>query len=244
MAEKRIPDPKFTTDRGVTVYPRLDKPDYGSDQFPAPRGVFKTKLRVSAAAKSTQTLIAKLRPLHDVAVQQGEELFKALKPETRKKLKAITVNDIFTEVLDKVTEEPTGDLEFSFKCYYKTEIKNGKNAGKTWFRYPALFDARGNAMNSYDENGKVLLQCPPIWGGSIGKFTFETRPYFIGGTGSCGLSMTLLAGQIIKRVVGSDKTAGDFGFGAEEGYAYEPEGDDVPAATEDTSAPGEDTGDF
>jgi len=228
--EKKKPNPKFTTPRAVFKYPRLDKPDYGSDQFPVPSGQFGTKAIFRLADPAVQALIAKLQPLHDEAVRLGNEAFGLLKKEQQKKLGQLKVNDLFTEILDQTTGEPTGDIEFSFKVKYKSEVKKGKNAGKTWYRYPALFDARGAAMNAYDENGKPTLQAPAIWGGSEGKLTFDTRPYFVNGTGACGLSYTLLAAQIIKRVVGSAGTANDYGFSAEDGYGFDPEETPAEAA--------------
>jgi hypothetical protein len=247
MADKRPPNPKFTTPRGVFKFPRLDKPDYGNDQYPCAEGQFKTSLILQSDDPATQALIAKLRPLHDDAVRLGNEGFAALKPESRKKLKQLSVNEFFTEVLDKVTEEPTGALEFKFKIKYATPIKNGKNAGKTWYRFPALFDAKGVPLNKYHaDTGKVLIQCPPIWGGSEGKLTFEVSPYFIGGTGTAGLSLTLLAGQIIKRVEGGERSASEYGFGEEDGYSAgdnDTSGDDGDIPPDDSAEAGGGAGD-
>lgn len=233
MAQK-LKAPQFVSFKGTLVYPKLHEVDYGSKDYPKPDGEFSTKLRGRLDDADVKAFIAKLQPLHDVAVENARAAFKELKVETRKKLKDITVNQLYTTCYDKETEEPTGEVEFKFSMKHKIEIKKGPKAGKSFLKYPAIFDAKGNLMKPV----------PEIWGGSVARVSFEVgidregQPgYFIPGTGACGLSLRLQAARIIDLVQGGARSASDYGFdGEEEGYEYSPA--DTTDATSEESTEG------
>lgn len=206
---KRVKNPTGTTPKGIFKYPALDKPDYGNEKFPKPNGEYKVQLILSEA--DAQPLIDKLQPTYDAAIEEGKAEFAKLKVEARKKLKELTANDLYAIEYDRETEEPTGNLIFKF-----TMAASGENKKKEkWSRKPAVFDAKG----------KPLLKVPAIWGGTIGKVSYEASPYFIPGTGAAGLKLRLNAVQIIDLVSGGQRDAGAYGFDSEEGY----EGSDAPA---------------
>lgn len=202
----------FTSPKGIFRYPSLDKPDFGNDAFPKPSGEFKVQLVVSPDV--AEELLKKIQPLFDQAVAEGEEKFKALPIASRKKLGELTVNDLVSVIYDKETEEPTGDVFFKFST-----AASGVNAKKEkWTRKIALFDAKG----------KPIAKAPAIWGGTVGKVSFEAAPYFVPGTGTAGLKLYLTAAQIIELVAGGSRGASEYGFGEEEGYegsAATPEGE-------------------
>lgn len=203
MADKKHKNPSFTSPRGVFRYPALSKPDYGNEEFPKPDGEFKVQLILDAA--TAQPLLDKIQPLYDAAIAEGEEKFKGLKVEQRKKLKELKVNDLYAPEYDRETEEETGNLIFKFAM-----VASGKNQkGEEWSRKPALFDAKGKPLPK---------TAPAIWGGSEGKVSFEAVPYFISGTGAAGLKLRLQAAQVIELVSGGQRDAGAYGFGAEDGY--------------------------
>jgi hypothetical protein len=192
----------FTSPKGVFRYPALDKPDYGNEQFPKPNGEYKVQLVVSPDV--ADELLKKIQPLFDQAVTEGEELFAKLPIASRKKLGELTVNDLVSVIYDKETEEPTGEVFFKFST-----AASGVNAKKEkWTRKIALFDAKG----------KPIAKAPAIWGGTVGKVSFEAAPYFVPGTGTAGLKLYLTAAQIIDLVAGGSRGASEFGFGEEEGY--------------------------
>jgi hypothetical protein len=203
--------PKFISPKGVFKFPALAEPDYGNKDYPKPDGVYKVLLVLQADAPETKAFIAKLDPIYQEALSKGREEFAKLKVETRKKLKDITENSLFTVLYDKETEEPTGEVQFSFSMPASGEYKKGPKAGQKWTAQPDLFDARGVPMK------KVAK----IWGGTVGKVSFEARDYFIPGTGASGLSLRLKGAQIIDLVSGGQRTAASHGFGEEEGYAYD-----------------------
>jgi Single-stranded DNA-binding protein, Bacteriophage T7 len=219
MPTKRVTAPNFTSFKGTFKYPRLNEPD---TKFKA-EGEYSVKLIGRLDDPAVHAFVQKLMPLHEAAVKRAEGLIK--------KGKKLTVNPLFNTVFDETTEEDTGEIEFTFKMAASGEYKNGPKAGQKWSRKPGLFDAKGNAM----------VKAPSIWGGTVGKVSFEVgvdresgEPgYFVPGTGACGLSLRLLAVQIIDLVSGGQRTAAAYGFGEEEGYS----------ASDDTTEEGEATAD-
>jgi hypothetical protein len=202
----------------VFKYPRLNEPDFGTKQYPKPDGAFSVKLVMSLAA--AEAFIAKpqkaldgksLADLHAAAIAEGEAKFKELKVDVRKKLKAVTANPLF-KTLYGDDEEPTGEVEFSFAMKYRVPVwKNGEKTDQKTTRNCVIFDAKGNRMKSP----------PNIWGGTVGKVSFQPSAYWVAGTGAAGLSMNLEAVQIISLVSNGEKTADAYGFGEEDGYTHE-----------------------
>lgn len=215
---KRTNAPQFTSFKGTFKYPKLNEPD---TKFKA-QGEYAVRLIGNKSDPAVEALIAKLTPMHEGAVVRGKALIK--------KGKSLTINPLYSEVYDEATEEPTGEVEFKFSMQASGEYKSGPKAGQKWTRHPGIFDAKGNAM----------VNAPAIWGGTVGKVSFEVgidretgEPgYFIPGTGAVGLSLRLLAVQVIDLVSGGQRTASAFGFGEEDGYSHDPRED----ATEETAA--------
>jgi len=243
---KRVRAPSFTTPKGTFKYPKLSAVDFGSKDYPNPEGVYALDLILKAADQTTIDFVAKLQPLWEQAMQNGDAAFKALKAESRKKLGTVKQNALFTELLDPDTEEPTGEISFKFKMKASGVYKKGPSTGKTWDSRPAIFDAKGvllvpsfrfqnreDGASVTDAHPKVK---PEIWGGTIGKVSFDVgldandEPgYFVSGTGAAGLSLGLKAVQVIDLVSGGQRTAKDHGFGDET------DGDDAaePEAADD-----------
>lgn len=228
MAENDKPKRVYlTSPRGVFLFPRLNAPDTKFDE----NGRYSVGLILKADAPDTKKFITELTPHYEAALEEGREAFKKLKVETRKKLKAITENALFTEVFDRETEEPTGEIRFNFN------MKAGgvsKKTGKAWSRKPKIFDAKGN----------YLAKPPSIWGGSEGRVNIELRPYFVPGTGACGLGLGLEAVKLLKLVSeGGFADASKFGFDEDEdGYEYSADDAAADAMTSDESAGSGDAG--
>lgn len=202
MANKKPKNPEFVSPRGTFRYPKLNDPDYGTKEFPKPDGEYSVRLILSEA--DAQPLVDKLQPHLDAAVADAQAKFKELPVATRKKLKEVTVNDLFQVEYDQETEEPTGNVVFKFAMRASGKTKDGK----AWSRKPVIFDAKG----------KKMVKPEPIWGGTEGKVAFEVRPYFIAGTGAAGLKLGLNAVQIIDLVSGGGRDAEGYGFDEEDGY--------------------------
>lgn len=220
MADAKQKKPKMTSPRGIFIFPKLSEPDYGNDSYPKPDGEYSVQLELDAENPKTKAFLAALEPHYKAALQMGEEEFKKMKVETRKKLGAVKANDLFTTLYDQETEEPTGMIRFKF-AMKASGLRKKDN--KPWSREPALFDARGAAINPKKK--------PQIWSGTEGCVSFEIGPYFIPGTGAVGLKLALEAAQIIELSSGNVRSASQYGFGAhDDGFSQSdyvaPEGDD------------------
>lgn len=202
MATQKKSNPQLISPRGVFVYPALNKPDFGTPEFPKPDGEYKVTLRVPAATAEAWREGA-LKNIIKAARDEAAQAFANLPVATRKKLKEVTWNEVGTDEYDKETEEPTGFVLF------KSSMKASgirKAGNKPWSRKPQIFDARGRA----------LAKPPEIWGGSEGYVSFEASPYFIPGTGAAGVAMRLNAVQLVKLVQGGQRDAAAFGFAAQD----------------------------
>lgn len=223
-ANKKFVRHAFTSPKGVFVYPKLKDAD---TKFKS-EGEYSVKLKLSADAPETKALIAKLQPHYDSAIKSATAEFAKLPVASRKKLGKLSPNPFFSTVYDKETEEPTGDIEFKFIMKASGEYKSGSKAGRKWTRKPTIFSAKGVA----------LKDVPEIWGGTIGRISFEIKEggYFIPGTGAAGLTLELVAAQLITLRSGGEWSAKDHGFGEEEGY----EGDTEEATEAGSDAPFDD----
>ena len=257
MASNRPKAPSFVSFKGTFVFPKLSEPDYGNKDYPKPDGEFSTKIKGDANDAEVKALIAKLEPFHSAAVAQAEEEFKALKIETRKKLGKITVNPLFETEYDE-DEEPTGNILFKFSMKYSGTFKKGPKEGKVWKRVPAIFDAKGNKLPYFDKQNNPIPNMPAIWGGTVGRVSFELglnkegKPgYFVPATGAAGLSLKLQAVRIIDLVSGGQRSASDYGFDQEEeGYTKDeadfsqPESSTTEGKTDGGVAASDDNPDF
>lgn len=232
MAEARKKLPKITSPRLSLKFPKIDKPDYGSKDYPKPDGEYATLAVGKLSDPNVKAFIAKLEPLYAEAKAAAEEEFKKLKIDTRKKLGAVKMNPLYTTVYDPETEEPTGEVQFKFSMKASGVSRKEKEQAaldgrqpKRWNRKPDVFDARG----------LPIRKVPEIWGGTIARVSFEAGPYFVPGTGAAGLKLALAGVQIIDLVQGGQRNAASHGFGEEDdGYAYEETSEDTAGAAEET----------
>jgi hypothetical protein len=77
------------------------------------------------------------------AVAEAEEQFKQLKIDSRKKLGKVSVNPLYETLYDKETEEPTGEVKFTFKRRASGTFKKGPKTGQKWSHKLAVFDSKG-----------------------------------------------------------------------------------------------------
>lgn len=216
---------RYTTPKGIFVYPYLVKPDFGQGQFANTTGIYKVNLRLSEEA--AEPLLAILQPLYDAAIQEGLQKFSQLKVEARKKLKALSETPLFDVEYDTETEEPTGMIIFKFS----TKASGTNQKGEPWTRTIPLFSASGKAIK------------PTMVGtGTVGKVAFEASGYFVPATGVAGLKLYLSSAQILELSEGGGGgSASSYGFGAEEGY--ESDSDDSSDDSDGDSSDSDDSGD-
>lgn len=219
--DKRPQFPKYTSIKGTFSWPKVNEPDYGNEKYPVKEGQYVVNLVVPQNDKATKDFIKKLTPHYREAIEAGKQAFEGLGAQQRKKLKSLTENEFYTVELDRETEEPTGNIIFKFKMKASGVYRKGPKAGQKWTAKPNIFDAEGNLMK----------KPPSIWGGTEGKVAFSVRPYFVDGQGAAGISLDLNAVQIINLVSEGERSASSYGFGKEDGYSHDEDGDE----TEDDS---------
>lgn len=202
--KKRV---KLNTPRGVAKFPKLTTPDYGSPKFPKPEGEYSVRMVFDEADPAFQKFAAKLRALEAAAEENALAQFAELKKPQRDKIGAPKLNPIFTPIYDD-EDEPTGKVEMKLSTQAAGTVKQGPRKGKKWSRTIPLFDAFNRPVKGAVE----------IWGGSelIVSFTVDEGGYFIVGSGAYGIKAQLEAVQIITLRQGGERSADDYGFGAQE----------------------------
>ena len=206
--------PTFVSPKGTFKYPSLTKPDFGNDAFPKPDGEFKTAI-VIPMDSAAQAFIDKLMPAWTEAVRQGHEHFAKLALPQRKKLGALKEVMFYEEEFDKETEEPTGNIIFKAKTKYKILDKKTN-------------EIRLNKISLFDAKGKPLAAGTAIYGGTVGKISFQPAPYWVAGTGMAGITFYLNGAQVIDLVGPGNRSAASMGFGEEEGYEAGDGSDEPP----------------
>lgn len=190
---------------GTARYPYLNEPDYGTDDYPIPEGKYKVAL-VMSREEAEEFVEKQLKPYLKEAEKLGKEGFAKLNPAAKKKFGAPSLKEPFTEIYDKETEEPTGEVEFRFNMKASGV---SKKTGKEWTRRPGLFDAKGKPIDFT----KVK-----VYGGSIVKVAFTVGAWFNNTNGEYGITCYLEAVQVLELRSGNSRSASSYGFGVEDEY--------------------------
>ena len=183
----------YVTPEGTLVFGYLIKP---GTEF-NPDGDYLAIMRFSS--EDAEELIEKI----EAAYEANYENIKKQKKGKRIKKAELP----FREEVDQDTDEPTGNLLFTFK-----QRAGGINKdGERWSRKIPIFDAKGKPIKTNDLN---------IWSGSTLKIAFEISGYFVASIGA-GVSLRLKAVQVLNLVEGGSADAEFFGFTEEEGFSIE-----------------------
>jgi len=223
MANKKV---IITTPTGTAVYPHLLEPDsyqlteYGKQEF-------NTKLQVAPSKELTE-LLTKIKDaaeeshaamIADLPKRAARLLESAKDPDKKAKaakmiqeagkLKKIVASDIgvhypFEMVLDE-DGDATGEALFKFKC---ASGGTNKKDGKDWEKELPLFDANKQKIEGAARNALTL------WGGSQINVMAEVITFDAVGLKLAGVSLRLVAVQVIKPVGGAGHLdVDDTGFG-------------------------------
>lgn len=204
----------LTTPKGTAKYPWLNKAD---DKFGDPK--YKTELVVNSA--DTTDLTAKLEDLL-------EDYYQSV-------LEREGQGGKFAEIFKDEMPYYEEDGNVIFKASLN---KNGKkkSTGEEWENKVSFYDAGGRFI----PEGKR----PVVGGGSTIRISFEPNLWTIPeteGRGNSkktnlkvGISMRLKGIQVISaQQGGSERSASDMGFGAEEGgFQYDPDAFDTDSAAD------------
>lgn len=202
MSEARTPGIKGITPTGTASWPRLSEPD---TKFKA-EGEYSIKLKLSGSAAAE--LNAVIEEAHTASFEQNKKAIAEAKAKEKNPKKRAEIKERADLPCKEVYEndEPTGEFEFNFKMKASGV---SKKTGKPWTRKPAVFNAKGRPLPA-DEIAKV-------GGGSDVKVAYEITPFYTAALGA-GVSLRLEAVQVIAIKSFTDRSAGAFGFGAEDGY--------------------------
>jgi hypothetical protein len=181
---------RYTTPKGVAVFPHLHAPDTKFDAD----GVYKLGIRLDA-----DTAEAVMDAIRAELPKAQAKLDEALsKEKAANKRKDYSLND------EPWSVDDDGNVTFNVKMNARV---TSKKDGKTYDLRPQLFDAKGRPIKFGTRIG----------GGSTVRVALELVPYFMASTKTAGISLRLVAVQVIElRTFSAD--AGAFGFGAEEGF--------------------------
>lgn len=221
---------RYTSPKGEALFASVVNVDYGTEQYPNPKGGYKLTLALESAA--ADKLRGMLAEEIDMARNIAEDKFRELKPATRKKLGSMTFNELGVEEYDK-DDQPTGRILFRFK----TSAFYEKRDGTKMQRKVPLFDSMMQPVLLKEEPGN----------GSLVRVAFTCAPYFVEGQGAGGLSLYLDAVQIIKLNLFGGRSASDYGFGEEDvdgGFnAADVKDDEAAQATPSEDSADDDDGD-
>lgn len=221
---------RYTSPKGEALFASVVNVDYGTEQYPNPKGGYKLTLALESAAadKLRGMLVEEI----DMARNIAEDKFQELKPATRKKLGSMTFNELGVEEYDK-DDQPTGRILFRFK----TSAFYEKRDGTKMQRKVPLFNSMMQPVLLKEEPGN----------GSLVRVAFTCAPYFVEGQGAGGLSLYLDAVQIIKLNLFGGRSASDYGFGEEDvdgGFnAADVKDDEAAQATPSEDSADDDDGD-
>ena len=178
----------ITTPKGRAQFPYLNTPDTKFNSA----GEYKVNL-VLPKSEAAQLM----EKIDELTEAHWNEVYNKAKAKDKKRLQK---HYPYEDVFDEETEEPTGDVVFKFKM--NAQIK--KDDGTVIELSPKLFDKKGRALDK-DEF---------IRGGSIIRVNAQLVPYKVAATGHVGISLRLVAVQVIE--FGQGGSAEDFGFEVEE----------------------------
>lgn len=214
MANKDFPSIKFYTPKGVAVWPRLVRPDTKFNED----GVYKTDLAFDAEDSAASKMFATLEKYRDVE-------FKKWAVANKKKAKTATIAPVAVEETDD-EGDPTGRRLLRTKLPAMVRPKKGE----PFTLKPSYWDASKTRVPQ--------KKCPDIGGGSTIRLKVEARTYFMETSKTFGVTVRIIAVQIINLVKFDGDAAGfddeEDGFEAEAGGADDDEdAEDAEDAEED-----------
>lgn len=195
---------RLNTPEGVAKFPWLTTPDTRFNEA----GEYKVTLVLPADDEATQKLIEKIEKVY-------ETFRKTLKgAKLKRKPDSLGFEPEYTDDGDE-----TGNILFKFKS-------------KTGYTNKAGEFVKMNAPKLFDSKLQELPKDTVIWGGSTMIVNFSPSAYDHGK--NLGVTLRLNACQIIQLNNGGEKSAGDYGFGEQEGYT---QASDMQADTEEYEEP-------
>lgn len=221
--KKREKRETLYTPIGVAVWPSLNAPEKRFAKDDNPFGDWKTGLRMKADDPEVQAFLAMLQERYDASVAQAENdeepKARAMREKKGKSLRADTPwHDEFDDA-----GKPTGFVILNLK---RRAGGTDEATGEPYHTFIDLKDAAGNDI----DRAKVR-----IGGGSRIRCAFGVNAFFTAAVGA-GISLRLLAVQVIERQDAPARSYGGFGK-VEGGFTVQDDtGDDETTGPMDSAA--------
>lgn len=196
---------------GKLHYPYLLNPDTRFTDSRKPNGDYKTGVILDPNEDSTKELIAKLNQVRDD--YREERIANESDPRKKKALEKYTVKECFTEQIDDKGNE-TGMIIVKASQAKTIVAKSGTE--------------HTFSVTVVDAKRQPFPKNTSIYGGTVAKVVVDASGYDMGTDKSFGVSLQLVAVQVIDLVSGSGADANDL-FDEEDGYT-------APAVTAGVSA--------
>jgi len=214
---------KGTTPKGIASFSFLNRPDDYKG-----KKAYKTTLTLTgddAAPLIASIDAASDKVFADTKALLNERIEAAATGKDKKKFKdALEALKLGKPYAESVDEEGDGNGSFDFKFKCGAEYKDAKTRILKQIKL-SLFDASNPPKPT----------AAAIWGGSELKVAYSLFPYFVDGTGVCGITLRMEGVQVIKLVSGGgDRSASAFGFGGEDGGYSAPDSENEEREFEDT----------
>lgn len=149
----------FISAKGIAApYAAIQKPDFGNDQFPQPRGEYKVNLIVPKADAKAD--MARITKIYNESYKEFVAEHEANPPKVQPGKRPVPVRQGDLPFFDN----GDGTVTFKFKCYASFEDK------KTG-------EKREITLRVADSKGKNMSVVPAISGGSTLKLRYSIFPY-------------------------------------------------------------------
>lgn len=196
MSNAKRPAKKFimTPVGEVGSYPHIQKPDYGTEKFPKPRGQYLIRLRVPSD---------KAQPLVDHLSKLADELYARYEDE---------IHPAKLQAAKAAGKRPPKKLEQCQLPFFETD--DGR-VEFTFKSHASFTDKQTNEVKQiplrvYDATGARIANVPAVNRGSIGRVEFAVTE-FVSEVAGVGISLQLSKFKLLqlKKWAGDDEFGGD-----------------------------------
>jgi hypothetical protein len=195
---------EMTSPRGRAVWPHLHAPDTKFDA----NGTYSTGLMLEPNAANAAFITSLDKAVDEAVAAAKQELIDTGKAAHAKRV----------ERAECYEEQEDGSYKINFKLSAGGERKDGSK----WEQRPKLYDAQGKVVKDIR-----------VGGGSLIRVAFYLKPYYMPSTKKAGVSLRIMAVQIIdlQEYGGDTRNAEGFGFAKEDGFTA-PEEQKTPFSDE------------
>jgi hypothetical protein len=200
--KKRSEYPTIITPRGVVAWAQLNEPDFEYKK----EGEFHVRGRPDTS-DPPMTSWSSWRPRSATSSSRRQKAELTAQKKGALAQQAQQGGGGQAEEVDRESGDETGEMLIRAGMKHHIEIKNGPKAGQSFDKVPDFFNAQGARL-------KTRRRSAAVRSSSSASASFPT---WFPKDGEVGVSYQLEGVQILKLVSGGQRSASDYGFGAEDG---------------------------